>query len=145
MSNKPLTLSGVNPLDASRQAAQSAHPGDAAAAAHRADAIVSVGGGSTTGRDPRVLPAAIVYDPSVMLTLPVEMSVASGLNALAHRVDSLWAPNADAINAALAVEGVRALIIGLPEVVRDPSGLDGREHALYGAYLAAVAFASAGG
>ncbi len=156
----------------------------AAAVANRADAILSVGGGSTTGlakavalttglpiiavpttyagseatdvwgltenavkttgRDPRVLPAAIVYDPSLMLTLPGELSVASGLNALAHCVDSLWAPHADPINAALATEGVRALNIGLPEVARDPSGLTGREYALYGAYLAAVAFASAG-
>ncbi|MFI6302883.1 maleylacetate reductase [Amycolatopsis thailandensis] len=156
----------------------------AAAAAHEADVIVSIGGGSTTGlakavalttglpivavpttyagseatdvwgltensvkttgRDPRVLPVAIVYDTSLTLTLPVELSVASGLNALAHCVDSLWAPRADPINAALAVEGVRALNLGLPGVARNPSGLDGRERALYGAYLSAVAFASAG-
>jgi len=98
----------------------------------------------TTGVDPVVLPRAIVYDASLMLSLPVEMSVASGLNALAHCVDSLWAPNADPINAALAAEGARALNLGLPEVAKDPTGLSGREHALYGAYLAAVAFASAG-
>ena len=155
-----------------------------AAAEHRVDAVVSVGGGSTTGlakavalttglpivavpttyagseatdvwgltegdvkrtgADPRVLPRAVVYDASLILGLPVELSVASGLNALAHCVDSLWAPRADPINAALAVEGARALHRGLPEVVRDPADVAGRELTLYGAYLAAVAFASAG-
>jgi maleylacetate reductase len=154
------------------------------AAAHRVDALVCIGGGSTTGlakavalstalpivavpttyagseatdvwglteharkttgTDPRVLPRTIVYDATLTLTLPVELSVASGLNALAHCVDSMWAPRADPINQALAAEGIRALRIGLPDIVADPAGLTGREHALYGAYLSAVAFASAG-
>jgi maleylacetate reductase len=98
----------------------------------------------TTGVDPRVLPRAVVYDASLMVSLPVKMSIASGLNALAHCVDSLWAPRADPINAALAAEGIRALNAGLPAVLDDPSALDGREQALYGAYLSAVSFASAG-
>jgi alcohol dehydrogenase class IV len=155
-----------------------------AAAAAGADALVSVGGGSTTGlakaialttglpivavpttyagseatpvwgltegarkttgTDPRVLPKVIVYDAALTVTLPVPMSVASGLNALAHCVDAMWAPNADPINAAFAAEGIRSLRTGLPKVVTDPFDLDGREHALYAAYLSAAAFASAG-
>ncbi|MFG3019867.1 maleylacetate reductase [Streptomyces sp. NPDC048254] len=98
----------------------------------------------TTGTDAKVLPRAVVYDASLTLSLPVKMSVASGLNALAHCVDSMWAPRTDPIDQALAAEGVRALRAGLPLVVKDPQALDGREQALYGAYLAAVAFASAG-
>ena len=102
------------------------------------------GAKKTTGTDPRVLPRVIVYDAALTMSLPVEMSVASGLNALAHCVDSLWAPNADPVNAAFAAEGIRALAAGLPKVVADPMDLDGREHALYAAYLSAAAFASAG-
>ena len=155
-----------------------------AAATNRVDALVSVGGGSTTGLakaiamttglpivavpttyagseatpvwgltegakkttgiDQRVLPKVIVYDAALTLSLPVEMSVASGLNALAHCVDSLWAPKADPINAAFAAEGIHSLAAGLPKVVADPMDLGGREHALYAAYLSATAFASAG-
>ena len=85
-----------------------------------------------------------MYDASLMLTLPVEMSVASGLNAMAHCVDSMWGPRADPIDQALALEGIRALRLGLPAVKASPTGLQGREQTLYGAYLAAVAFASAG-
>lgn len=101
-------------------------------------------GKKTTGSDDRVLPRAIIYDASLMVSLPVEMSVASGLNAMAHCVDSMWAPRADPINAAFAAEGIRALRVGLPLVAAEPAGLPGRERALYGAYLSAVAFASAG-
>lgn len=97
-----------------------------------------------TGTDPVVLPCTVVYDSDLTLDLPVDLSVTSGLNALAHCVDSLWADGADPINQALALEGARALADGLPLVVADPRGRDGRDRCLYGAYLAAVAFASAG-
>jgi alcohol dehydrogenase class IV len=102
------------------------------------------GSRKTTGTDPRVLPRTVVYDASLILSLPVEMSVASGLNALAHCVDSMWAPRVDPIDQAFALEGMRALARGLPEVAAEPQDIDGRELTLYGAYVAAVAFASAG-
>lgn len=98
----------------------------------------------TTGLDDAVLPVTVIYDAALTLSLPADLSVASGMNALAHCVDSLWAPRADPINAALAAEGIRALAAGLPRIKADPQDLAGREQALYGAYLSAVAFASAG-
>jgi alcohol dehydrogenase class IV len=102
------------------------------------------GARKTTGVDDKVLPRAIVYDAALTLGLPVQLSVASGLNALAHCVDSMWAPRVDPIDRALAAEGIRALRLGLPPVVKEPTGTEGREYALYGAYLSARAFASAG-
>lgn len=100
----------------------------------------------TTGVDASVLPATIIYDAALTLSLPVGMSVASGLNGMAHCIDSMWAPRADPINAALATEGIRALSQGLPPLIATdpPHSVEGREQALYGAYLSAVAFASAG-
>jgi alcohol dehydrogenase class IV len=102
------------------------------------------GGRKTTGVVARVLPRAVVYDASLMLALPVPTSVASALNALAHCVDSMWGPRTDPIDQSLALDGIRALTLGLPRVVEEPMDLEGREQTLYGAYLAAVAFASAG-
>lgn len=101
-------------------------------------------GTKTTGSDPRVLPTTVVYDAELTTSLPVDLTVASGLNALAHCVDSLWGPRADPINLAMALEGARALAEGLPAVVADAQDLTGREQCLYGAYLSAVSFASAG-
>ncbi|MFM9700475.1 maleylacetate reductase [Streptomyces europaeiscabiei] len=98
----------------------------------------------TTGVDDKVLPASVVYDAGLLTTLPGGMTVASGLNAMAHCVDSMWGPRADPIDRALAQEGIRALAAGLPAVADDSTSVEGIEQTLYGAYLAAVAFASAG-
>jgi len=102
------------------------------------------GRAKTTGADRKVLPASVVYDAGLLTTLPTEMTVASGLNALAHGVDSMWGPRTDPIDRALAQEAIRGLATGLPAVAEDPASVEGIEHTLYGAYLAAVAFASAG-
>ncbi|MGH3246999.1 MAG: maleylacetate reductase [Trebonia sp.] len=98
----------------------------------------------TTGIDNLVLPRSIVYDASLTASLPVEMSVASGLNAMAHCVDSMWGPRTDPVTQTLAIEGIGALRRGLLAVQADPAGISGREQTMYGAYLAAVAFAAAG-
>ncbi|MGP6204673.1 maleylacetate reductase [Microbacterium sp. F2] len=98
----------------------------------------------TTGVDDVVLPSVVVYDAELSRGLPGRLAVSSGLNALAHAVDGLWAPRADPINRAIGAEGLRALVPGLRALHADPDDLDAREQTLYGAYLAAVAFASAG-
>jgi len=98
----------------------------------------------TTGVDDRVLPASVVYDAGLLTTLPGEMTVASGLNALAHCIDAMWGPRADPIDRVLAQEGIVGLAAGLTLVKADPSSLEGIEQTLYGAYLAAVSFAGAG-
>lgn len=98
----------------------------------------------TTGVDDRVLPATVVYDAELTYSLPVELSMVSGLNAVAHCVDSMWAPRTDPINRAMAAEGIHAMAEGLPRIKDDPTHRRGREVALYGAYVSAVALASAG-
>lgn len=98
----------------------------------------------TTGIDNAVLPVTVIYDAELTMSLPVDMSVASGLNGMAHCIDSMWGPRADPINQALGTEGISALSDGLPAIVADASDVAGREQLLYGAYLSAVSFASAG-
>lgn len=98
----------------------------------------------TTGVDNMVLPTTVIYDAQLTMSLPVELSVASGLNGMAHCIDSMWGPRANPINQAMAGEGIAALSTGLPAIVEDSKDLAGREQLLYGAYLSAVAFASAG-
>jgi alcohol dehydrogenase class IV len=98
----------------------------------------------TTGVDHRVLPRTVVYDPELTLTLPADLSAASGLNALAHCVEAFWAPRRNPISSLAAEEGIRALAAGLPAVYADPTDLAARSDLLYGAYLAGSAFAVAG-
>ncbi len=102
------------------------------------------GGAKKTGRDVRVLPRTVIYDPALTLSLPTALSAASGMNAIAHCVEALYAHNGNPINALMAEEGVRALGAALPAVVEEPSNLEARAVALYGAWLAGVSFASVG-
>ncbi|GAA2219573.1 maleylacetate reductase [Nonomuraea monospora] len=98
----------------------------------------------TNGADPSVLPRAVVYDPELLVTLPPALTVNSGLNALAHCVDSLWAPNAGPVPTALATEGARLLARGLTAVIADATDLAALEACQAGTYVAAAAFAAAG-
>ncbi len=89
-----------------------------------------------TGRDARVRPRTVVYDPELTLSLPADISAASGMNALAHLVEGLYAPGVSPISRLQAEEGVRALVDALPRVVDDPGDIAARSDALYGAWLA---------
>jgi alcohol dehydrogenase class IV len=101
-------------------------------------------GRKVTGVDPRVLPRTVIYDAELTMTLPVALSVSSGLNALAHCVDSLWAPRRDPVTDALAEIGMRSIAAALPRIVADGSDLTGREQMLLATYYSAQAFAGAG-
>ncbi|BBC31313.1 Maleylacetate reductase [Streptomyces graminofaciens] len=92
-------------------------------------------GAKRTGRDPAVLPRSVVYDPELTLSLPVALSVTSGVNAIAHAAEALYAPDATPLVSLMAEEGVRAMAGALPALAADPGDLDARGRALYGAWL----------
>ncbi|CAR51638.1 maleylacetate reductase [Burkholderia cenocepacia] len=102
------------------------------------------GGVKRTGNDARVLPKTVIYDPALTVTLPVELSVTSGLNAIAHAAEGLYANNANPVMSLVAEEGIRALARGLPGVRRDPADLDARGQALYGAWLCGMVLGNVG-
>ncbi|RBY78769.1 maleylacetate reductase [Geodermatophilus sp. TF02-6] len=92
-------------------------------------------GQKRTGRDPRVLPRSVIYDPELTLTLPGGLSATSGMNAIAHAVEGLYAPDASPMVSLMVEEGARALVAALPSVVADGADLDARAEAQYGAWL----------
>ncbi|MGI5452441.1 maleylacetate reductase [Streptomyces sp. CA-249302] len=96
-------------------------------------------GAKRTGRDPSVLPRSVVYDPELTLSLPVGLTVTSGINAVAHAAEALYAPDVSPLIALTAEEGVRAMTGALPELVADPEDPDARGRALYGAWLCGAA------
>ena len=99
---------------------------------------VSEGGAKKTGRDPKVLPRAVIYDPELTLGLPAAVSAASGMNAIAHCAEALYAHDGNAIISLMAEEGIRALASALPRIVAHPSDIEGRTAALYGSWLAGM-------
>ncbi|GHE65851.1 maleylacetate reductase [Streptomyces capitiformicae] len=92
-----------------------------------------------TGRDPSVLPRSVVYDPDLTLSLPVALSVTSGINGVAHAAEALYAPDGTPLVSLMAEEGVRAMAGVLPTLADDPEDLDARGRALYGAWLCGAA------
>jgi maleylacetate reductase len=101
-------------------------------------------GRKTTGRAPGVAPRLIVYDPELTYDLPAAVTAASGMNAVAHCVEALWAPGATPLTDIAASEGLRRLAAGIRASLRSPRDADARATALTGAWLAGEAFAAGG-
>jgi len=97
-----------------------------------------------TGRDRKVLPKTVIYDPTLTTSLPVGLSVTSGFNAIAHAAEGLYAEDANPIMALMAEEGIRALAQGLPVIVKHPQDLDARSDCLYGAWLCGAVLGAVG-
>ncbi|KAF5008123.1 hypothetical protein FDECE_5607 [Fusarium decemcellulare] len=150
----------------------------------KADAVVSIGGGSTIGlgkaisirtglphiaipttyagsevtpilgetqdgrketrSDPKILPTVVVYDVDLTLTLPPGLTSTSGVNAIAHAVEALYARTRNPIITLLAVEGTKSLADALPQLSKDPASKEARSSALYGAWLCGTCLGSVG-
>ncbi len=95
-------------------------------------------GRKSTGRDPIVKPKTVIYDPELFISLPARLSLISGINAMAHAVEALYAENANPITSIMAEESIRQLARSLPEVAADPADIVARSASLYGAWLAAT-------
>ncbi|WP_301117995.1 maleylacetate reductase [Pusillimonas sp. (ex Stolz et al. 2005)] len=101
-------------------------------------------GVKTTLRDAVVLPKTVIYDVSLTLTLPAALSATSGLNAMAHAVEALYAQDRNPIISLMAEEGIAALGQSLPAVVANPQNREARSRAQYGAWLCGICLGSAG-
>jgi maleylacetate reductase len=152
--------------------------------ASKADVLIAVGGGSTTGlgkaialrtdlpqmvvpttyagsemtpilgettgskkmtiRDLKVLPEVVIYDVELTYSLPAALSATSGMNAIAHAVEALYAKDSNPIVSLMAIEAIGALARALPVIVKTPADKDARADALYGAWLCGTVLGSVG-
>lgn len=100
-------------------------------------------GEKVTYSNPKAMPTTVVYDGDLVSSLPAEICVTSGVNAMAHAVEALYAQEANPILSLLALEGIKALAEALPKIVRDPSSSSSaRNRALYGAWLCGICLAN---
>ena len=93
------------------------------------------GGIKKTIRTDAVLPETVIYDVNLTLTLPQKISAASGINAIAHAAEALYAKDVNPIVSLMAEEGIRSLYQSLPDIASDLKNIDARSKALYGAWL----------
>lgn len=101
-------------------------------------------GEKTTQKTLKVLPETVIYDVDFTLTLPPVMSVTSGMNAIAHAVEAMYAQNANPVISLMAAQAITALTGALPRITADPDDRQARYDALYGAWLCAVCLGSGG-
>jgi maleylacetate reductase len=105
---------------------------------------ITENGMKKTGKDLRVKPKTVIYDPELTITLPKELTVTSGMNAMAHCIEGLYAENKNPIISLLAEEGIRRIRSSLPEIIRNPSHIESRSQALYGCWLGGTVLGSVG-
>ncbi len=105
---------------------------------------ITEAGMKKTGKDPRILPRVVIYDPELTLSLPLGMSVTSGINAIAHAAEGLYAVDRNPIMDLMAKEGIAALGRALPAIKKMPKDIDARSDALYGAWLCGTVLGNVG-
>ncbi len=97
-----------------------------------------------TGRDARVLPRTVLYDPRLSATLPARISYVSGLNAIAHAAEGLYARDGNPVMSMMAEEGIRSLAAGLRKLREDEGDIEARASCLYGAWLCGTVLGQVG-
>lgn len=101
-------------------------------------------GVKTTQRSDRIRPETVIYDVDLTLGLPPGLTATSGLNAIAHAVEALYAQDRNPIVSLMAEEAIRALAGALPRILADPGDRAPRADALYGAWLAGACLGTVG-
>ncbi|RAI43033.1 maleylacetate reductase [Rhodoplanes roseus] len=99
-------------------------------------------GQKVTQSSEKIRPEVVVYDVALTLDLPPSISGTSGINAMAHAVEALYAVDRNPIVELMALEAIGALFRALPQVVHDPKDREARTAALYGAWLSGVCLGS---
>ncbi|WP_306148281.1 MULTISPECIES: maleylacetate reductase [unclassified Roseibium] len=102
------------------------------------------GGRKTTVRGDSILPEVVIYDPELTMGLPLGMSLTSGLNAMAHAAEALYAQDRNPVSSLMAAEGLAAFRQSLPALVADSSDAGARADALYGAWLCGTVLGTVG-
>lgn len=102
----------------------------------RGDWRVEISGGIRNGDDPDCRPATVIYDPELTIELPPTVSGPSGMNAMAHAVESLYSPAANPVSSAVAELGIAALGASLRAIMQNLTDMAARGLAFRGAWLA---------
>ncbi|WP_422098773.1 iron-containing alcohol dehydrogenase PsrA [Variovorax sp.] len=91
---------------------------------------------------PWTWPEAAIVDADLMLSLPHAATLASGLDALSHALESLWNVHRNPVSASLAVSAARSIVATLPELLARPDRPELRERLATAALQAGLAFSN---
>jgi len=98
---------------------------------------ISTDEGKTTGKSMKVMPKVVVYDPDLTSSLPLSLAVTSGMNAMAHLMEAIYAPNGNPVTRHHALLGVEYIKKGLEILAKEKQLTEEANTDIqFGAYLA---------
>jgi alcohol dehydrogenase class IV len=105
---------------------------------------ITEGGVKRTGKDPRVLPRTVIYDPELTLDLPFGVTVTSGINAIAHAAEGLYGEDRSPLMETVAQEGIAAIARAIPRLHGAHQDGEARADVLCGAWLCGMVLGNVG-
>ncbi|MBW6521007.1 MAG: phosphonoacetaldehyde reductase [Desulfoarculaceae bacterium] len=87
----------------------------------------------------QVYPDIALLDPELILTLPEQETLYTGLDAVSHALESLWNINRSPVSQAYAIQALELAEQALPQALSDPDNLDARESMQQASVLAGLA------
>ena len=95
-------------------------------------------------RDSRITPRIALVDPELCVSVPPDITAASGMDAITQLFESYISRKAQPIPKALAMQGLRLAVPSIAEAVRDGSSREAREKMAHAALLSGMALANSG-
>ena len=89
--------------------------------------------------DPKAAPRIAILDPRLTLSQPPAVAAHTGIDALAHAIESAVTKNRNPLSSMFSREAFRLLAPSLPRVLSAPADLEARGNMLLGAALAGIA------
>lgn len=96
-------------------------------------------GEKTTRRSPDVRPEVVIYDETLTRSLPVGLTATSAMNALAHAMEALYAPDRNPVIEMMCRDAMGVFHASLPRLLVDGQDSHARTQALYGAWCCSTA------
>jgi alcohol dehydrogenase len=90
-------------------------------------------------------PDLAILDPQMTLSLPPELTAATGIHALVHAIESFVGSNANPISDTLALQAIDMISNNLRDATYDGSDIEPRGQMLIASCIAGMAFAGGGG
>lgn len=91
-----------------------------------------------------LFPRVALLDPKVTTTMPREVTVATGLDALSQGMEAYLSIKADPVSDVLALDACARIVRWLPLAADEPENLDARTEMLHAATVAGMAIAQTG-
>ncbi len=91
---------------------------------------------------PDLFSEAAIYDPSLTLSVPKEITIQTGLDTLSHALESIWNKNANPITVNYAIQSAKLIMDNLVKLSNNLENLELRDNIMKACMYAGLAFSN---